>query len=253
MNAKAEYDKALKASGYKDKIKYNLNENRGNQSTKRKRKRRDEIFFNPPYSSEVKTDIGRQFLRLIDKNFPVNSPLHPILNRCTIKMSYSCTENMERIMSKHNKKILANETTNTKEKQCNCRETTKCPVENKCLTESVIYKASIDAAEYIGLTENTFKTRYNQHMSSFRHQLTKRSTTLAAHVRENSLDPSKIKWEIIAKCHPYKTGQATCNLCLCEKLFIVKNMNNPKSLNKRSDIGNKCTLHKKKFFLDRIT
>ena len=33
MNAKAEYDKALKASGYKDKIKYNLNESRGNQST----------------------------------------------------------------------------------------------------------------------------------------------------------------------------------------------------------------------------
>ena len=45
----------------------------------------------------------------------------------------------------------------------------------------------------------------------------------------------------------------TSRLCLCEKLFIVKNMNNPKLLNKRSAIGNKCTLHKKKHFLDRMT
>ena len=252
-NAKTDYDKALKASGYKDQIKYDQNESKGKQTKKRNRKRRDEIFFNPPYSKEVKTDIGRQFLRLIDKNFPVNSPLHPILNRKTIKMSYSCTDNMERIMSKHNKKILTNEPIGPKKRECNCIDKTKCPVENKCLTESVIYKASTGSAEYIGLTMNDFKGRYNQHMSSFRYPLTKRSTTLAAHVREKSLDPSQIKWEIIAKSHAYKTGQTTCNLCLSEKLFIVKNLNNPKSLNKRTDIGNKCTLHKKKNFLKDVT
>ena len=156
-------------------------------------------------------------------------------------------------MSKHNSKILAGESSSTKEKECNYRDSTKCSVKNKCLTESVIYKASINSAEYIGLTENEFKTRYTQHMSSFRNPLTKRSTTLSAHVSENSLDPSKIKWEIIAKCKPYQAGQTTCNLCLSEKLHILKNMNSPKSLNKRSDIGNKCTLHKKKHFLDKIT
>ena len=252
MKAKTDYEKALKSSGFKDKIIYNQNENQGKQS-KRKRKRRDVIFFNPPYNRDVKTDIGRQFLRLIDKNFPVNSPLHPILNRYNIKLSYSCTENIEKILSKHNSKILTSEATKPKQKLCNCRDRTKCPVKNKCLTESVIYKASIESAEYIGLTENEFKIRYTQHMSSFRNPLTKRSTTLAAHVREHSLDSSKIKWEIIAQCHPYQAGQSTCNLCLSEKLHILKNINSPKSLNKRSDIGNKCTLHKKKHFLDRIT
>ena len=167
--------------------------------------------------------------------------------------AYSCTDNMERIMSKHNKKILTNEPIGPKKRECNCIDKTKCPVENKCLTESVIYKASIDSAEYIGLTVNDFKARYTQHMSSFRYPLTKRSTTLAAHIREKSLDPSRIKWAIIAKSDAYKTGQQTCNLCLSEKLFIVKNLNNPKSLNKRTDIGNKCTLHKKKNFLKDVT
>ena len=126
------------------------------------RKRRDLIFFNPPFNREVKTDIGRQFLKLIDKNFPSNNPISEVINRKTVKLSYSCTDNMEKVISKHNKKILAEETKEMNKKECNCRIKTNCPVDNQCLTESLIYKATLqtaDASEYIGLTDNTFKTR----------------------------------------------------------------------------------------------
>ena len=46
---------------------------------------------------------------------------------------------------------------------CNCKKKDKCPLENNCLTQSVIYKVSVktegipDEKIYIGLTEGTFK------------------------------------------------------------------------------------------------
>ena len=46
---------------------------------------------------------------------------------------------------------------------CNCKKKEKCPLENNCLTQSVIFKTSVktegisDEKIYIGLTEGTFK------------------------------------------------------------------------------------------------
>ena len=88
----------------------------------------------------MKTDIGRQFLKLIDKNFPSNNPISEIISRKTVKLSYSCTDNMEKVISKHNKKILAEETEETNKKNCNCRIKANCPVDNECLTESLYTK-----------------------------------------------------------------------------------------------------------------
>ena len=61
------------------------------------------------------------------------------------------------------------------------------------------------------------------------------------------------KWQILQKVRKYEPGQKTCNLCLTEKFYIVKNMNNINSLNKRADIGNKCTKHRDKHFLKYYT
>ena len=41
-----------------------------------------------------------------------------------------------------------------------------------------------------------------------------------------------------------------CDLCLSEKLCIIKNENNPNDINKRNDIGGKC-MHTVKFLLDK--
>ena len=251
-NAKTDYEKALKDSGFK----YNLKWVDNRPQAKPRRRRRDVIWFNPPFNKSLKTNIGKQFLDLINKNFPATNQLSEVLNRQTIKMSYSCHENMESKIKKHNNKLLS-ETQPEAENTCNCRDKSKCPVDNKCLTETVIYKAKVHyehaEMEYIGLTDNPFKTRYNEHTHTFRNENKKKATTLANFVWEKKLNPHpNIKWSIIQKCRRYSPGQKTCNLCLTEKLHIVKNMNNTRSLNKRADVGNKCTKHKQKHSLKNI-
>ena len=256
-NAKEEYQRALKDSGHsKHKLEWKTIET----SNQKRRRRRKEIFFNPPFCKNLKTNIGKQFLKLLNKNFPSTNPLSKILNRKTIKISYTCAENMERTIKKHNNKILNQETPGPEQqnkKMCNCRKKEKCPVKNKCLTESVIYKAKVkhdnNEMEYIGLTDNTFKTRFNEHNNTFKNESKKKSTTLAHYIWENKLNPEPtIEWSILQKCPRYAPGQKTCFLCLSEKIHILDNINNPKSLNKRQDIGNKCVLHKKRHYLDKL-
>ena len=143
--------------------------------------------------------------------------------------------------------------------ECNCKIPQNCPVKNKCLTESVIYKATVKQptggqCEYIGLTDNAFKTRYNLHNHTFRNESKKSATSLATYVWNKGTNQSpSIEWQILKQCQRYAPGQKTCQLCLWEKVFIVKNLNSPNSLNKRTDIGNKCVLHRKKHYLDHVT
>ena len=59
------FNSALAASGYKDTITYNTS----NISSKRSRPRKI-IWFNPPFSLNVETDIARNFLNIVDRNFP---------------------------------------------------------------------------------------------------------------------------------------------------------------------------------------
>ena len=41
-------------------------------------------WFNPPFNSTVRTNIGAEFLKLIDKCFPPGHPLKKIINRNTV-------------------------------------------------------------------------------------------------------------------------------------------------------------------------
>jgi len=103
------YNDALKTSGYRECLQYARN---NNQSSHRRRNRpRNIIWFNPPYSENVQTNIASSFLRLIDKHFPKSHVLHKIFNRSNVKVSYSCTGNMSSIIKSHNAKILANSDT----------------------------------------------------------------------------------------------------------------------------------------------
>ena len=58
------------------------------------KRKRHITWFNPPFTSNVKSNIGKRFLTLIDQHFPKNHPLHKICNRNTLKLSYSCMDNM---------------------------------------------------------------------------------------------------------------------------------------------------------------
>ena len=100
------YEAALKSAGYNTNLKYSPPN--PNQPKKDKRKR-NVIWYNPPFNSDVKTNVAEEFLRLIDKHFPRNSDLHKNFNRNNVKVSYSCMPNMSLIIASHNKKILGDD------------------------------------------------------------------------------------------------------------------------------------------------
>ena len=63
------YEKALKNSGFNEKISYIEKDEPSEQHRNNKRKR-NIICFNHPYSVNVKTNIGKIFFKIIKKNFP---------------------------------------------------------------------------------------------------------------------------------------------------------------------------------------
>ena len=248
-----EYNKALKESGFNSHITYIKPE----ENDKKKRNRaRNIIWFNPPFSENVETNIGKTFLRLIKKHFPRGNRLNKIFNKNTLKLSYSCMPNIKSIISKHNKALLSKQETPKTAQSCNCRDKKKCPMNGNCLERAIVYKATIalrhNQKQYIGLTENTFKTRYGNHKASLIHE-SKRSTTQLSqyfwNLKDTGENPSmdSIKWEIVQKSSPYACGSRKCDLCLSEKLQIIINRGQD-LLNKRTEIANKCR-HNAKFKL----
>ena len=81
------YQSALRHSNFDHEFTYTQD---APQRTRRNRQR-NIIWFNPPFSKSVNTNIGRELLSLIDKHFPLQHKLHKIFNRNTLKVSYSCT------------------------------------------------------------------------------------------------------------------------------------------------------------------
>ena len=78
------YQKALDESGYTYKLTYNPQTTQAPRKRKRKRQR-NITWYNPPWNSSVKTNLGRKFLNIVDKCFPKNHPLNKIFNRHTLK------------------------------------------------------------------------------------------------------------------------------------------------------------------------
>ena len=62
-------------------------------------RKRNIVWFNPPFSKNVSTNVGKRFLNLIDYNFPFHHILHKIFNRNSVKVSKSCMPNMKGIIS----------------------------------------------------------------------------------------------------------------------------------------------------------
>ena len=178
----------------------------------------------------------------------------PVFNKNNVKVSYSCMPNMGSIINNNNKKILTNNNT-TPQNGCNCRKKGQCPLDNNCLTTSVIYKANVTTDKddtgknYIGLTEGTFKQRYTQHKLSFRNRKYANRTELAKHIwkLKDNIENYKISWSIISSASAYNNISKRCNLCLTENLYIIK-ANKASNLNKRAELISKCR-HEKKYSL----
>ena len=94
---------ALNKSGYTHKLEFEQPKNKTNKNINRKR---NITWFNPPYSLSVKTNVGKEFLKLVDRSFPPDNPLHKLFNRQTVKLGYKCMPNMKTEVSRHNSKVL---------------------------------------------------------------------------------------------------------------------------------------------------
>ena len=95
------YQEALRKSGYAHNLTYSPPVDPPTLKKKKSRSRKV-TWFNPPWNSAVKTNVGKQFLRIIDTSFPPGNPLRKLFNRSTVKVSYKCMPNMGSIVSSHN-------------------------------------------------------------------------------------------------------------------------------------------------------
>ena len=69
--ARPPYQEALANIGYTHKLKF---EPPANPGRSKRNRGRQILYFNPPYSDNVATNIGAKFLQIIDTCFPPNQP-----------------------------------------------------------------------------------------------------------------------------------------------------------------------------------
>lgn len=250
-NTKTVYQNALKESGYKHQLTYPYN-----IPTKNKRSRTRKItWYNPPFDLNVKTNIGHEFLKIVKKIFHKQHPLNKIFNKNTLKLSYSCMPNIKNIIDGQNKQLNNNNTTTTSG-GCNCRVKNQCPLQGECLTKSTIYQAQVTAngttETYVGLTEGTFKARYNNHKTSFNNASKRNSTELSKYLwslKDNNTNYT-LKWKILKQIEAYSNTNKKCNLCIGEKYYILFKPE-LSTLNKRNEIVSTCR-HSRKFVLNSL-
>ena len=139
---------------------------------------------------------------------------------------------------------------------CNCQKKDKCPMDGKCLTETIIYRADLKVGEqtknYIGLTDGQFKTRYRNHKNSFANEHKKNETALSKAIWDLGLNGEpNVSWKIVEKCNKLAAGMKMCNLCLCEKMHILNASKDKNNINKKSEAVSLC-VHRNKFKLSNF-
>ena len=98
-----QHQDSLGKSGYKHKFKYKANID---TASNKKQRKTNITWFNPMYSKNVKTNIGKILLNLIKKKFQLSHKFHKLFNRNTLKIRCSCTRNIKAIIYSLNAKIL---------------------------------------------------------------------------------------------------------------------------------------------------
>lgn len=255
------YNQALKNSGFNEDISYSER-----NETRNRGRKRTIIYFNPPWSDQIETKIGQNFLKLMDKHFPKSKEIGRYFNRQKVKVSYSNLPNVARQLKGINKAILAPEKI-LKLKGCSCEGgPDNCIVEGgHCLSDMVCYLGKLKyeqahptsgllrevAKDYFGLTENEFKKRHSGHKTSFNLPAYKTATKLSIAIwklkEANPPIPYQLNFSIVQLAQSYTKEAKFCFLCAAEKTKIA--FADPAStLNRRKEIFNKCP-HRRKHLL----
>ena len=89
------YNSILQDCEFNENIKYCPEESVS--SRRRKNRSRNIIWCNPPFSRNVKTNIGKHFFKLLKKHFGKNHKYHEIFNKNNIKINYCCMDNIKKL------------------------------------------------------------------------------------------------------------------------------------------------------------
>ena len=246
------YNNALAESGFKYKITFQKQQNTSTITNNTKKRKRKIIWFNPPFSLNVSTNIGKKFFSLLGKHFPKTHQLHKLFNRNNVKISYSSLPNFKSVINGHNENIL-----NEQEKPSpyKCRDKTSCSLNGSYQHENLVYSCKVSTSDikqnhphYIGLTEHTFKDRLYKHNNSFKYESKRNSTELSNFIWGKKKEKINVDldWSILDKAKPYSPASKKCMLCLTEKYHIIFSTKN--LLNKRNELVTKCR-HENKFYL----
>ena len=162
---------------------------------------------------------------------------------------------MKNIINTHNKKII-NPPKDNIARTRNCIRKHQCPLNEKCLTNNVLCKASITPNEenpktkmYYRLCEIAFKRRYVNHKNTFSNIKYQTDTELSNGYWNiiSANKTSNVSWEILGTHNSYNQSSKRCLLCLNERLAIALHKDD-NMLNKILEIISKCR-HRNKYML----
>ena len=130
-------------------------------------------------------------------------------------------------ISSHRKKVT-NSDNETNCKTCNCKNKSKCPLDNKCLTNKIVYKAEVKTNDgiyelstkiYFGISKTECKSRFNNHTMPYRNRTHENDTELLKYIwslKDQNKD-FDIKQSILKKSFRYSIVSKSCNIYLLEK------------------------------------
>ena len=96
-----------------------VEKDKGSYNKVKKRKRsKKQYFFNPPNELNVKKNVVKEVFKAQEKTIPKGHKLYPLLNRHTVKVTYSTMPNIQKKVSSHNRKVITEaEKDNSKEEK----------------------------------------------------------------------------------------------------------------------------------------
>ena len=133
--------------------------------------------------------------------------------------------NIKQTIDGHSKTKLSQNDTTSKESKCYCRKKEECPISKKYLVKSIVYQATVSTNDnsphqtYVGLTENSFKTRYYNHKTSFTLYEKRNSTELSKYVwqlKRRGIE-FHIKWQNLKRAKPYSPASNIDVISVCGK------------------------------------
>ena len=86
-NSKGLFNNTMVQSGFEHKITFQKQQKTSTVANNTKNRKRNIIWFNPPFSLNVSTNISKKFFSLLSKHFSKTHQLHKLFNHNNVKVT----------------------------------------------------------------------------------------------------------------------------------------------------------------------